>query len=122
MAALLQYAQKLEPLPARYEAIDRSSFTVPECQTRVDIFPELKDGLMRFHADVNVRQSPTVAAFLALTFGAVNDQPPSVTLAIPHDFVSQVMESVGLHSRETGLNAMVQRLKRHAREAEASMG
>lgn len=120
MAALLQYARKLEPLPARYEAIDRSNFTVPECQTRVDIFPELHDGRLHFYADVNVRQSPTVAAFLALTFQAVNDQPPEVTLAIPRDFVPQVMESVGLHTREVGLNAMVERLKRTAREAESA--
>ncbi len=117
MAALLQYARKLEPLPPRYDAIDRSNFTIPECQTRVDVFPEVRDGLMHFYADVNVRQSPTIAAFLAIVFKAVNDQPPAVTLAIPRDFVPQVMESVGLHAREIGLNAMVERLKRYAREA-----
>lgn len=122
MAALLQYSRQLEPLPERYEAIDRSNFTVPECQTRVDIFPVASDGLMHYYADVNVRQSPTVAAFLALTLQAVNDQPPSVTLSIPPDFVSQVMESVGLHARETGLSAMIARLKRHAREAQLSTG
>src|SRR5690606_23403300 len=117
MAALLQYARKLEPLPPRYESLDRSNFTIPECQTRVDIFPEVRDGNMHYHADLNVRQSPTVAAFLALTFQAVNDQPPEVTLGIPRDFVSQVMESVGLHTREVGLNAMVDRLKRYASDA-----
>ncbi|HLV27059.1 MAG TPA: SufE family protein [Gemmatimonadales bacterium] len=121
MAALLQYARQLEPLPARYEAIDRTNFVVPECQTRVDIFPVVNDGLMHYYADVNVRQSPTVAAFLALTLQAVNDQPPAVTLAIPADFVSQVMESVGLHARETGLSAMVARLKRYAGEAQLSL-
>lgn len=119
MAALVQYARKLEPLPERYEALDRSNFTVPECATRVDIFPEYRDGRMHYYADVNVRQSPTVAAFLALTFQAVNDQPPEVTLAIPRDFVSQVMESVGLAARESGLNAMVERIKRYARDARA---
>lgn len=119
MAALLQYARRLEPLPERYEAIDRANFTIPECQTRVDVFPEVRDGLMHFYADVNVRQSPTIAAFLSIVFKAVNDQPPAVTLAIPSDFVPQVMESVGLHAREIGLNAMVERLKRYARDAAA---
>jgi cysteine desulfuration protein SufE len=118
MQALVQYARKLEPLPERFASLDRAAFTVPECQTRVDLFPEVRDGKLYFYADVNVRQSPTIAAFLAIVFGAVNDQPPSTTLAIPSDFVRMVMESIGLGAREVGLNAMVERLKRHAREAQ----
>lgn len=118
MQALVQYSKKLEPLPERFKDLDRGAFTVPECQTRVDIIPELRDGHMHFYADLNVRQSPTIAAVLAIIFAAVNGQPPSTTLAIPPDFVSQLMESIGLASREPGLNAMVARLKRYAREAE----
>jgi cysteine desulfuration protein SufE len=119
MAALVQYSRKLEPLPERFAQLDRADFTVPECNTRVDIFPEVRDGVVHFYADVNARQSPTVAAMLALVFNAVNDQPPATTLAIPPDFVRQLMESIGLGTREVGLNAMVERLKRYAREAEA---
>jgi cysteine desulfuration protein SufE len=118
MQALVQYSKKLEPLPDRFAALDRTDFTVPECQTRVDIFPETRDdGTIHFYADLNVRQSPTIAAFLAIVFGAVNDQPPSVMLAIPEDFVSMVMENIGLGAREVGLNAMIARLKRHAAAA-----
>jgi cysteine desulfuration protein SufE len=117
MQALVSYAKKLEPLPARYTAIDRSNFTIPECQTRVDIFPEVRDGRLHFFADVNVRQSPTVAAFLSILFSAVNDQPPSTTLAIPPDIVPTMMHDIGLGAREAGLNAMVDRLKRYARAA-----
>ena len=39
MQALVQYSKKLEPLPDRFRDIDRGAFTVPECQTRVDIIP-----------------------------------------------------------------------------------
>ena len=117
MQALVSYAKKLEPLPERYTAIDRSNFTVPECQTRVDIFPEVREGRLHFFADVNVRQSPTVAAFLAILFSAVNDQPPSTTLAIPSDIVPTMMHDIGLGAREVGLTAMVDRLKRYARAA-----
>ena len=35
------------------------------------------------------------------------------------DYVRQLMEGVGLHAREVGLNAMVERLKRYARAAAA---
>jgi len=119
MQALVQYSKKLEPLPDRFKDLDRGTFTVPECQTRVDIIPEVRDGRMYFYADLNLRQSPTIAAVLAIVFAAVNGQPPSTTLAIPTDFVRILMESIGLGAREPGLNAMITRLKRYAREAEA---
>jgi cysteine desulfuration protein SufE len=117
MQALVQYSKKLEPLPERFRDIDHSKYNVPECQTRVDIIPELVDGKMYFHADLNVRQSPTIAAVLAIVFAAVNGQPPSTTLALPPDFVRTLMESIGLGAREAGLNAMITRLKRYAAEA-----
>jgi cysteine desulfuration protein SufE len=119
MQALVQYSKKLEPLPERFKDLDRGAFTIPECMTRVDIIPEVRDGKLHFYADLNVRQSPTIAAVLAIIFAAVNGQPPSTTLGIPQDFVRILMESIGLGAREPGLNAMVTRLKRYAREAEA---
>jgi len=77
------------------------------------------DGKIHFYADLNIRESPTIAAVLAIVFAAVNEQPPSTTLGIPGDFVRILMESIGLGAREPGLNAMITRLKRHARDAEA---
>jgi cysteine desulfuration protein SufE len=118
MQALVQYSKKLEPLPERFKDLDRGTFNIPECQTRVDIIPELRDGRMHFYADLNTRESPTIAAVLAIVFAAVNDQPPATTLAIPPDFVRTLMQSIGLGAREPGLNAMITRLKRYASEAE----
>jgi cysteine desulfuration protein SufE len=122
MQSLVAYAKRLEPVPERLASLDRAAFTVPECQTRVDLFSELHDGRMHFWADVNVRQSPTVAAFLSITLSAVNDQPPATTLAIPPDFVGTMMSGLGLSAREVGLNALVSRLKREARKALDSGG
>ncbi len=116
MQTLLHFAKKLEPLPPHLAALDRAPYTVPECQTRVDLFPEMRDGKLYFHADLNARQSPTIAAFLAILFSAINGQPPQTTLAIPNDFVRQMMEGIGLAGREVGLNAMLARLKRHAQK------
>ena len=116
MQALVSWSRNLEPLPERFRDLPRDEFTVPECQTRVDLFPEYRDGRLHFWADVNVRQSPTVAAFLAILFQAVNDQPPETVLAVPSDFVRQMMESIGLGTREVGLNAMLARIKRYARD------
>jgi cysteine desulfuration protein SufE len=120
MQALVAYSKKLEPLPERFRDLDRGAFTVPECQTRVDVFPEFRDGKMYFYADLNVRQSPTIAAFLAILFSAINGQPPATVLAIPDDFVRQVMEGIGLAGREAGLTAMLLRIKRYAKQAAAA--
>ena len=120
MQALVAYSKRLEAVPERFRDLDRGTFTVPECQTRVDLFPEFRDGKMYFYADLNVRQSPTIAAFLAILFSAINGQPPSTVLAIPDDFVRQVMEGIGLAGREAGLTAMLLRIKRYAQQAAAA--
>ena len=120
MQALVAYSKRLEPLPERFKDLDRGSFTVPECQTRVDLFPEYRDGKMHYYADVNARQSPTVAAFLAILFSAINEQSPATVLAIPGDFVRRLMEGIGLAGREAGLNAMLARVQRYARQAAAA--
>lgn len=122
MSALVQYSRKLEPVPERFRALDPSAFTIPECQTRVDLFPEIDNGKLHMYAGVDAKQSPTVAAILAIILAAVNGQPPSTALALPADFVRQIMQSVGLGAREAGLNAMVARIKRFAAEAERQTG
>jgi cysteine desulfuration protein SufE len=72
---------------------------------------------MHYYADLNVKQSPTIAAFLAILFAAINDQPPQTAAAIPSDFVQQIMEGIGLSGREAGLNGMVTRIKNYAAAA-----
>ena len=117
--ALVQYAGRLPPLPERFQGVDLERYRVHECQTPVAIFPEVVDGRMYYHADLP-RESAALRALLAMIFEAVNGQPPETVLSIPPDFVRQVMGKIGLQAREVGLNAMVERLKRHAREAVAS--
>lgn len=114
--ALVQYANRLPPPPERFAGLDPAQYRVHECQTPVAIFPEYQDGKMYYHADVP-RESAAIRALLAMLFEALNGQPPETTLAIPADFVRQVMGKIGLSAREIGLNAMVERLKRAARRA-----
>jgi cysteine desulfuration protein SufE len=114
--ALVQYAGRLPPLPERFQGMDAEQYRVHECQTPVAIFPEVVDGRMHYHADLP-RESAALRALLAMIFEAVNGQPPETVLGIPPDFVRQVMGKIGLQAREAGLNAMVERLKRAARQA-----
>lgn len=116
--ALVQYANRLPPLPERFAGLDDEQYRVHECQTPVAIYPEMRDGLLYFHADVP-QGAPTIRALLAMIFDAVNGQPPEAVLAIPSDFVRLVMDKLGLGTREVGLNAMVQRLKLAAARAAA---
>lgn len=117
--ALVQYANRLPPLPERFQQLDREQYAVHECQTPVAIYPEVVDGRMHYYADVP-QGAPTIRALLAMIFEAVNGQPPAAVLAIPQDFVRQVMDKLGLGTREVGLNAMVDRLKRAARAAQTN--
>ena len=114
--ALVQYANKLPPLPERFQGLDPAQYRVHECQTPVAIFPEVVDGKMYFHADVP-RESAAIRALLAMLFEALNGEPPAATIAIPPDFVREVMGKIGLQAREAGLTAMVERLRRAARRA-----
>jgi cysteine desulfuration protein SufE len=118
MQALVQYSKRLEPLPERFRNLDRADFAIPECQTQVDLYPDVRpDGTLHFYAEVDSRRSPTIAAFLAILLAAVNDQPPDTALGIPGDFARQMMDSIGLGAREAGLNAMLARVKRYAAQA-----
>ena len=47
----------------------------------------------------------------------MNDQPPETILAIPSDFVRQLMEGIGLAARRPGLNPILTRVKRYAAAA-----
>jgi cysteine desulfuration protein SufE len=116
--ALVQYANRLPDLPERFRDLDRDQYAVHECMTPVAIYPEIVDGKMYYYADVP-QSAPTIRALLAMIFEAVNGRPPSAVLGIPADFVRQVMDKLGLGTREVGLNAMVERLRRAARAAEA---
>lgn len=117
MQALLAQARRLESVPDHLAALQDPRFEVPECQTPVRLFAEGDAQHMHYWADVDARRSPTVAAFLSIVFSAVNDQPPEVALSIPADFVRITMSSIGLGAREVGLDALVARVKRLAREA-----
>jgi cysteine desulfuration protein SufE len=117
MAAIAHHARKLEPVPARFHDADPATHVIPECNTRVLLFAEHTEGRMHYWAAVDARQSPTVAAVCAITFAALNDQPPAVTLGVPSTFAQRMMADLGLSAREQGIAALLARCQRHARAA-----
>ncbi|CAN5276495.1 SufE family protein [soil metagenome] len=120
MQLLVEYANRFPELPERYAAMaGEDAYRVHECMTPVSLFSEARDGGIWFFADVP-KSAPTVRALLTIFTQTLNGRPPETVLAIPSDFVSRLMQKVGLSTRERGLNAMVARMKRHAAEALAA--
>ena len=120
MQALVEFSNRFPELPERFAALAASEeHKVHECMTPVALFSEVDDGRIRFYADVP-RNAPTIRALLTILMSGLNDHPVEDVLAIPPDFVSRLMRNVGLSTRERGLQAILARMKRHAREAIAA--
>jgi cysteine desulfuration protein SufE len=120
MQALVDYANRFPELPERFAALASSeAYKVHECMTPVALFSEVEDGTIRFYADVP-RSAPTIRALLTILMQGLNGRQPEDVLAIPSDFVTRLMRNVGLSTRERGLQAILARMKRHAREALAA--
>jgi cysteine desulfuration protein SufE len=120
MQALVDYANRFPELPDRFAALAAGEeHKVHECMTPVALFSEVDEGRIRFYADVP-RNAPTIRALLSILMQGLNGRPPEDVLAIPSDFVSKLMRNVGLSTRERGLQAILARMKRHAREALAA--
>ncbi len=114
---LLEYANKLPPLPEQYHAArDQGLNRVPECQSPVFLFLELKDGGVILHADAP-REAPTVRGFVSLLSRGIQGAPPAEVMKLPGDLLDQLglSEALGM-TRMHGLTAMVGRIKRMAGE------
>jgi cysteine desulfuration protein SufE len=94
---------------------------VHECQSPVFLSAKLLDDKVYYYIDVP-REAPTVRGFAAILYEGLNGAPPEAIVAIPNDLYQQL----GLHKvlsplRLRGLTALLNRMKRNARElAEAA--
>jgi cysteine desulfuration protein SufE len=120
LETLLDYSQKLPPLPERYEAEKQQGHNrVHECQTPVYLWVELDQGRVHIHADVP-RESPTVRGFIALLARALDNQTPEAVAQLPDDLLDQLglSETLGM-TRTQGLTAILNRIKRSVATAAA---
>jgi cysteine desulfuration protein SufE len=112
LETLLDYSQKLPPLPQRYEAEkDLGHNRVHECQTPVYLWVEVDDGRVHIHADVP-RESPTVRGFISLLARTLEGETPDAVARIPNDLLDQLglSETLGM-TRTQGLTAILYRIK-----------
>lgn len=109
---LLDYAEKLPPLPERYHALrDEGLGMVHECQSPVFLQVEVEDDTVHLYADVP-REAPTARAFVAILHEAFDEQPTTVVHDAPDDVLRQLGLRTMLGARRTrGLSAIYQQFR-----------
>lgn len=118
---LLDYAEKLPPLPEKYQsAAEKAAHRVPECQTPVSLWVEVAGGKVQIYAEAP-RESPTVRGFVSLLISAFNGAAAQEVLEAPADLLSRsgLAHAIGM-VRTRGLSAILQRIKAEVRRGSAS--
>jgi cysteine desulfuration protein SufE len=114
---LLQFAERMPPLPDWLAQAHEQMEFVPECMTPVYVQAETADHQMTFYFDVP-QESPTVRGFAALMAEGLQGASPDQVLNIPADFYLQMgLEGVLTHQRLNGISAILAHMKRLALEA-----
>jgi cysteine desulfuration protein SufE len=114
---LLEYAERLPPLPEWLREKRDGMEPVPECMTPVFIHAETEGGRMAFYFDVPA-ESPTVQGYAEILREGADEVTPEEVLAIPKDFFVQMgLHEVLTHQRLNGISAILAHMKRLAAQA-----
>ena len=108
---LLDYAEKLPPLPEKYqEKSEIESHRVHECMTPVSVWVENVAGKVQIYADAP-RESPTVRGFISLLIQHFNGETPQSVLNTSVDLIqkSGLADAIGMR-RIQGLSALLERV------------
>lgn len=109
---LLEFAEKLAPLPEKYRAErDAGVNRVHECQTPVFLWTEIIDGVVRIHADV-APEAPTVKGFVSILVELLSGAKPEEAATIDANLVSRLglSEALGM-VRMRGLQAIARHIR-----------
>ena len=120
---LLEYAEKLPPLPERYHDLrDAGLNMVHECQSPVFLQIEVEDGAVQLYADVP-REAPTARAFVSIMREAFHGATPEEVAAAPPDALRRLGLTGLLGMQRTrGLSAIYQRIKKEVARKAAQNG
>jgi cysteine desulfuration protein SufE len=118
---LLEFAEKLAPLPPRYRAERDAGFNrVPECQTPVFLWVETEADRVHIYADV-APEAPTVKGFVSLLVDIFSGATPEDVLAVEPNLVQRfaLVEALGM-VRMRGLQAIADHIRRKIAQATAA--
>ncbi len=115
---LLEFANRLPPLPAKYQAAKAAGeHRVPECMTPVFLWVETPDGRVQIHADV-APEAPTVKGFVSLLAETFHNATPQEVAAVQPDLLARLglIEALGMQ-RMRGLYAVFNRIRNEVQKA-----
>ncbi len=114
---LLEFAEELPPLPARYAEHPDLLEPVPECQTPLFLAVEVaNDGTVRLFFDAP-REAPTTRGFAGILYAGLDGLSAAEILQTPGEFTSQLgLQDLVSPLRLRGMSAMLARIKRQVRE------
>ncbi len=114
---LLEYAEDLPPLPARYADHRDLLEQVPECQTPLFLAVEVDDeGAVHLFFDAPP-EAPTTRGFAGILHAGLDGLGTDEILATPAEFSSQLgLQDLVSPLRLRGMAAMLTRIKRQIRE------
>jgi len=111
---LLEYSERLPPLPDRFREDRALLAPVEECMTPVFVAAELDADGLQFFFDVPP-ESPTVRGYAALMAEGLQGTHPEDVLRIPNEFyLAMGLEHVLTMQRLNGFASIVAHLKRLA--------
>ena len=115
---LLEYAEELPPLPARYAEHRDLLERVPECQTPLFLAVEADDkGTVHLFFEAPP-ESPTTRGFAGILHAGLDGLSADEVLATPAEFSSQLgLQDLVSPLRLRGLAAMLARIKNQVRAA-----
>lgn len=110
MEQTLMYLMDLgKKLPPMQEALKTDEFLVKGCQSKVWVFPALKEGRIHFEADSN---TAITKGLLWLLYSIWNNQTPETILQTELFFIDKIgMNRMIGSQRSNGFNSMIQKMR-----------
>lgn len=114
---LLQYGDKVPPLPDWLEEDRDSLEQVHECQTPFFLHTEVEDdGTVHLHFDCPP-EAPTVRGYAGILHAGLDGASAGEVLGVPDDFyVEMGLEEVVSPLRLRGMSAIIARMKNQVKE------
>ncbi len=111
---LLDFAERMPPLPDWLQADLSSMDFVEECMTPVYVKAEHHNSKMKFYFEVPA-ESPTVRGFAAIMAEGFEGATPEEVIRVPNDFYFRMgLERILTMQRLNGISAILAHMKRLA--------
>lgn len=109
---IIDLGRQLPPFPDAYKNADK---LVRGCQSQVWLHAEMREGRLHLQA---ASDAVIVSGLVAILLQLYNDRTPAEILSASPDIIERLGLSQHLSpTRNNGLHAMVQTIRRHAEEA-----